>query len=175
MNASTSGEWFAVGLGGNVGDRLANLRLGLRAVARHADDLRVSAVYETEPVHYEEQGPFLNACCIGWTRLTAHQLLSELQDAERTAGRRRGGPRFGPRELDLDLLLYGDQTLESDHLILPHPRIRERAFVLVPLAEIAPEWTVSGREGSLPGTVRDLAARVDRTGVRLTRLSIEAR
>jgi 2-amino-4-hydroxy-6-hydroxymethyldihydropteridine diphosphokinase len=72
-------------------------------------------------------------------------------------------------------LLYGDQTVESDHVILPHPRIRERAFVLVPLAEIAPDWIVSGREGSLPGTVCDLAARVDRTGVRLTRLSIEAR
>jgi len=175
MSASTAGARFAIGLGSNVGDRLGNLRLGLRAVAAHADDLQVSTVYETAPVGFEAQPPFLNACCIGWTRLTAHQLLSELQDAERTAGRRRGGPRFGPRELDLDLLLYGDQTLESDHLILPHPRIPERAFVLVPLAEIAPEWTVSGREGSLPGTVRDLAARVDRTGVRRTRLSIEAR
>ncbi len=175
MNATTVGKRFAIGLGSNLGDRLANLRLGLRAVAAHADDLRVSAVYETEPVHFEAQGPFLNACCVGRTRLTPHQLLSELQDAERRAGRRRGGPRFGPRELDLDLLLYGDQTLESDHLILPHPRIRERAFVLVPLAEIAPEWTVSGLEDSLPGTVGDLASRVDRTGVRLTRFSIEAR
>ena len=175
MNATTLGEPFAIGLGSNVGDRLANLRLGLRAVAAHADDLRVSAVYETEPVHFEEQGPFLNACCVGWTRLTPHQLLSEMQDAERRAGRRLGGPRFGPRELDLDLLLYGDETLESDHLILPHPRIRERAFVLVPLAEIAPEWVVSGWEDSSPATVRELAARVDRTGVRLKRFGLEVR
>jgi len=175
MSASTAGERFALGLGSNLGDRLANLRLGLRTVAGHADDLVVSAVYETAPLHYHDQSPFLNACCVGWTRLTPLQLLSELQDAERRAGRRRGGPRFGPRELDLDLLLYGDQTLESDHLILPHPRIRERAFVLVPLAEIAPEWIVSGRADSVPGTVRELAARVDRTGVRLTRFSFEAR
>ncbi len=169
------GDCFAIGLGSNRGNRLANLRLGLRAVAAHADDLEVSAVYETAPRYFEAQEPFLNACCVGWTRLTPHQLLSELQDAERRAGRRRGGPRFGPRELDLALLLYDDQTLESDHLILPHPRIPERAFVLVPLAEIAPEWIVSGLEDSLPGTVRELAAQVDRTGVRLTRFSIEAR
>ena len=95
---------------------MANLHLGLRAVAAHATDFAVSAVYETEPVLFEAQGPFLNACCAGLTRLTPHQLLSELQDAERRAGRRHAGPRYGPRELDLDLLLYGDETLDSEHL-----------------------------------------------------------
>ena len=168
MNASTSGERFAIGLGSNVGDRLANLRLGLRAVAAHADDLRVSAVYETLPLHFEAQASFLNACCVGATRLAPHQVLSELQDAERRAGRRRGGLRYGPRELDLDLLLYGDRTLESEHLSVPHPRIRERAFVLVPLAEIAPDWIVPAGPDREAATVSDLAATVARTGIERT-------
>ena len=144
MNDESAGVGFAVGLGSNVGARLANLRCGLRAVAAHAEGLTVSSVYETTPVDYQEQPTFLNACCVGWTRLTPHQMLSQLQDAERAAGRGRGGPRFGPRELDLDLLLYGDLKLETEHLVLPHPRMRERAFVLVPLAEIAPDRCPDG-------------------------------
>ena len=151
-----------------MGDRLANLRLGLRAVAARAEDLRVSTVYETEPRYFEAQGPFLNACCVGSTRLTAHQLLAELQDAERRAGRRRGGPRFGPRELDLDLLLYADRALVGEHLILPHPRIRERAFVLVPLAEIAPDWIVPAPPDGEAARVSDLAATVAQTGIERT-------
>ena len=91
VDTGTRGERFAVGLGSNLGDRMANLRLGLRAVAAHAEDLVVSAVYETEPVLFEAQGPFLNACCVGLTRLTPHQLLSELQDAERRAGQATRG------------------------------------------------------------------------------------
>jgi len=165
----------AIGLGSNLGCRLAHLRLAISRLSLVVSDLRVSSAWETEPLYYEQQPTFLNACCVGTTRLTPHQLLSELQDAERRAGRRCGGPRFGPRELDLDLLLYDEVTLESDHLMLPHPRIRERAFVLVPLSEIAPEWIVPGRKDSSPATVRELAASVDRTGVRLTRFSIEAR
>lgn len=171
--SSTGGGRFAVGLGSNLGDRVANLRLGLRAVAAHASDLAVSAVYETEPVHFEAQGPFLNACCVGSTQLTPRQLLSDLQDAERRAGRRRGGPRFGPRELDLDVLLYGDLVLEGDGLTIPHPRIRERAFVLVPLAEIAADWTVpasADRGGA--ATVAELAEGLDHTGIVRTEIEL---
>ena len=165
-------ERIAIGLGSNVGDRLASLRTGLRAVAAHATDLVVSAVYETEPVLFEAQGPFLNACCVGWTRLTPRQLLSDLQDAERRAGRRRGGPRFGPRELDLDVLLYGDLVLEGDRLTIPHPGIRERAFVLVPLAEIAADWTVPASGDRVSATVAELMEALDHTGIVRTELEL---
>ena len=170
--ASAGGsERFAVGLGSNLADRMVNLRLGLKAVAAHADDLVVSAVYETEPEYYAEQGRFLNACCVGRTRLTPHQMLSELQDAERRAGRRRG-PRFGPRELDLDLLLFGDLTLESEHLVVPHSRLRERAFVLAPLAEIAADWIVPAGAETEPATVARLADSVSHTGITRTELKL---
>jgi 2-amino-4-hydroxy-6-hydroxymethyldihydropteridine diphosphokinase len=160
---------IAIGLGSNLGGRLENLRFGLSRLRLTLQGVRASSVYETEPAHDPDQPMFLNACVTGRTRLTPLQLLSELQDVERRAGRRRRGPRFGPRELDLDLLLYGDQALESDCLTLPHPRIRERAFVLVPLAEIAPDWIVAGEPGEAPATVCELAGRVDRDGVRQTR------
>jgi len=168
MSTRKSCPSFAVGLGSNVGDRLANLRLGLRSVADHAEGLKVSSIYETAPVDFEEQPAFLNACAVGWTRLTPDQMLSQLQDAERAAGRRRGGPRFGPRELDLDLLIYGDLRLDTEHLVLPHPRMRERAFVLVPLAEIAPEWMVPASADVEAATVAELAAAAERKGIERT-------
>jgi 2-amino-4-hydroxy-6-hydroxymethyldihydropteridine diphosphokinase len=168
----TGGERFAVALGSNLGDRAANLRLGLRAVATHATDLVVSAVYETAPVYCEAQEPFLNACCIGRTRLTPRQLLSDLQDAERRAGRRRGGPRFGPRELDLDVLLYADLVQVGDRLTIPHPRLGERAFVLIPLAEIAGDWIIpaAGERGAV--TVGELAKAVGSVGIIRTELEL---
>jgi len=167
-----AGEAVAIGLGSNVGDRLAHLRLGLAAIAAHAEALAVSAVYETEPVEFEDQGSFLNACCVGRTRLTARQLLSELQDAERRAGRRSGGPRFGPRELDLDLLLFGDLSLDTEVLSVPHPRLRERGFVLVPLAEIAADWTVPASAEGSAATVAQLADGVSRVGIIKTELDL---
>lgn len=167
-SSSSVAEVFAIGLGSNRGDRLANLAFSLRAVAAHAEGLRVSSVYETDPVGYADQPTFLNACCVGRTRLSPRQLLSELQDAERAAGRKRGGPRFGPRELDLDLLLHGDLVVETEQLVLPHPRMRERAFVLVPLAEIAADWTVPATRGNEAATVAELAAAVDGAGIERT-------
>lgn len=158
----------AVALGSNLGDRLARLRFGIDRLGRVLDDLRTSSVYETEPVGYDDQPRFLNACCVGRTRLTPRQLLSELQDAERAAGRRRGGPRNGPRELDLDLLVYGDLTIDGEHLTVPHPRLRERAFVLVPLAEVAPDLVVPGDARGTLATVAELAHGIDRAGIRRT-------
>jgi 2-amino-4-hydroxy-6-hydroxymethyldihydropteridine diphosphokinase len=172
VDSLRDGEQFAVGLGSNLGDRLANLRLGLRAVASHATDLVVSDVYETEPVLFVAQGPFLNACCVGRTCLTPRQLLSELQDAQRRAGRRSGGPRYGPRELDLDLLLFGDLTLENEELVVPHPRLRERAFVLVPLSEIAANWIVPATAVGKAATVAQLAKAVGQAGVTRTELTL---
>jgi 2-amino-4-hydroxy-6-hydroxymethyldihydropteridine diphosphokinase len=158
----------AVGLGSNLGDRLDHLRFGVSCLRRLLADMRLSSVYETVPLDCEAQPLFLNACCVGRTRLTPRQLLSELQDAERAAGRTRGGPRFVPRELDVDLLLYGELVLNTEHLILPHPRMRERAFVLVPLAEIAPEWTVPASGDWAAATVAELAAAVEKKGIERT-------
>ncbi len=153
-------------LGSNLGDREKQIESGLKVLRREMEGIRLSSLYETEPVHVPDQPRFLNACCTGWTRLTPHQLLSQLQDAERAAGRERSGPRFGPRPLDLDLLLYGDEVIEDPDLIVPHPRLRERGFVLVPLAEIATEWIVPASQGSDAESVGSLSGRVDTDGIR---------
>jgi len=158
---------FAVGIGANLGDRIENIRFGVGRVAEVAEKLRVSSIYETTPVHVEDQPLFLNACCTGRTRLSARQLLSHLEDAERAAGRRRSGTRYGPRPLDMDILLFGRKPMSEPGLIIPHPRLRKRAFVLVPLTEIAPDWVVPGSGGVAASTVALLAARVGAEGVRV--------
>ncbi|MGB5302360.1 MAG: 2-amino-4-hydroxy-6-hydroxymethyldihydropteridine diphosphokinase [Gemmatimonadota bacterium] len=170
--SARAGEPVAVGLGSNLGDRLAHLRFGLARVGAFLQDLTVSAVYETDPIGYLAQPRFLNACCVGRTGLSARQLLSELQDAERAAGRRPSGPRYGPRALDLDLLLLGAEAFESPTLTVPHPRMSERAFVLVPLAEIAADWPVPGTQGREASTVSRLAEAVSRKGITRTELTL---
>jgi len=126
-----------LGLGSNVGDREQNLACAAAALGRHMDVLRVSSPYETEPVGYENQQPFLNAACHATTSLSPEQLLEVTRSVESELGRR---PTFrnGPRVIDIDILLYGDITLQTPHLVLPHPGIAGRLFVLTPLAEIAP-------------------------------------
>lgn len=160
-----AGVDVAVSLGSNLGDRGARLRQGLRALEQMLDGLRVSAVYETEPRYVEDQPRFLNACATGRTRLTPVQLLSQLQDAERAAGRRRSPERHGPRTLDLDLLLYGDRVIEQPGLVVPHPGLRGRAFVLVPLAEVAADWIVPASDEHPAESVAALAERVETDGV----------
>jgi len=156
----------AIGLGSNLGNRLEHLQFGIRRMRDALSGMQVSPVYETSPELVEKQRDFLNACCTGSTRLTPHQLLSQLGDIERAAGRVRGGPRYGPRILDLDLLLCGERVVESLELIVPHPRMRERAFVLVPLSEIAGDWIVPASHGGDVETVESLAARVGDGGIR---------
>ena len=129
-----------IGLGGNLGDRAANLE---RAVdAFRADPalavVAVSRFRETEPVGYLDQPSFLNAVVAVETELSPRALLDRLLAVERSLGRERTGPRFGPRTIDLDLLLYGDVTLDEPGLVVPHPRLAERRFVLEPLAELDP-------------------------------------
>ncbi|MFD3165019.1 2-amino-4-hydroxy-6-hydroxymethyldihydropteridine diphosphokinase [Herpetosiphon sp. NSE202] len=124
-------------IGSNQGERLANLQTGLAALAPAVQLTAYSSVYETAAAYVEDQPPFLNAVVAGMTDLAPHALLALLKQIEHDCGR-RPGLRYGPRPLDLDILLYGDQQLNSADLIIPHPRMFERDFVLQPLAEIAP-------------------------------------
>lgn len=130
-----------LGLGGNVGDALETLTSAVFALDETSgiavED--VSGVYETAPVGGVEQEPFLNAVVRIRTTLGPHELLRETQLTEAAYGRdRTREERWGPRTLDIDLLLYGDERIESDDLVVPHPRLHERGFVLVPLLEVFP-------------------------------------
>jgi 2-amino-4-hydroxy-6-hydroxymethyldihydropteridine diphosphokinase len=129
----------AIALGSNLGDRHETLRAAVAALAPIVQDVRVSSFYETEYVGDEPQPPVLNGALTGMTALAAHPLLEQLLAIEQRFGRTRpyGG---APRTLDLDLILYGGDVIEEPGLIVPHPRFRERRFVLEPLAEIAPDW-----------------------------------
>lgn len=130
-----------VGLGSNLGDRLASLRQALARLGG-LDGCRVasvSGIYESEPVGGPPgQRPYLNAVARLDTDCRAGALLGMLQSIERELGR-QAGPRWGPRPIDLDLLLFDDLVVDSPELVLPHPRMAERPFVLAPLAELAPE------------------------------------
>jgi 2-amino-4-hydroxy-6-hydroxymethyldihydropteridine diphosphokinase len=130
-----------VGLGANVGNRRENLdrAVELLAAEQGVRVLAVSSVRETDPVGYEDQPRFLNAVCAVETELGPRELLERLLAIERALGRERTGPRFGPRTIDLDLLLYGNETLDEPGLTVPHPRLAERLFVLEPLHELAPD------------------------------------
>ncbi len=137
----------AIALGSNLGDRRAHLAFAVEHLAPHVADLRVSAVRETEPFDVPDpQPPYLNAVVVGATALSPDALLELTSHIERARGRRRIGVR-APRTLDLDIILVGSVVMETPSLVIPHPRFRERRFVLEPLAELAPEWVdpVSGK------------------------------
>jgi len=157
----TRGTTVAIGLGSNVGDRLARIRFAAGELKALIEEPRLSSLYETEPLHITDQPDFLNACCTGRTALSPRALLQALQAIERAAGR-VPGERYGPRSLDLDILLYGHEVIEERGLDVPHPRMPERAFVLVPLLELLPEW----RHPTLGRSVSELAGAVSRAGVR---------
>lgn len=146
-----------VGLGSNLGDREAMLRAALGQLAREPgiELVTTSGVRETEPVGFLDQPPFLNAAAAVETELPPRELLERLLGIERRLGRTRSGPRFGPRTIDLDLLLYGDEVIEEPGLQVPHPRLAERAFALEPLAELDPELVVPGL-GPVPALLAGL-------------------
>jgi len=135
---STEGPAVYLGLGSNLGNRAANLRMALRYLPPLARIEEVSSLYETAPLGGEEQPPFYNAVCRISTGLGPEALLRHLKQIEFAIGR-RPGPRWDPRPIDLDILLCGDQVLAREGLVIPHPLLAERAFVLVPLAEISPQ------------------------------------
>ena len=146
-----------VGLGANLGERERSLRAAVAALDA-TEGVRVVAVSsfrETDPVGYVDQPRFLNGAAAVDTTLSPRELLDALLAVERSLGRTRGGPRFGPRTVDLDLLLYGEESVDEPDLTVPHPRLHERAFVLEPLAELDPELAVPGH-GPLETLLRNL-------------------
>ena len=151
-----------VAFGGNVGDARDTIA---RGIAQFCDGDRVrllarSSDYKTPPWGKTDQPAFINACIAIETGLTPLGLLDRAHEVERAFGRdRHKEERWGPRSLDIDLLTYGDETLDEPTLTLPHPRLFERAFVLVPLSEIAPDAVIAGR------SLREVLDRIDRTGI----------
>ncbi len=137
-----------VGLGSNLGDREGSLRQALDRLAAEPEleVIRVSSFRETDPVDFVDQPRFVNAVAEVSTDLPPRELLDTLLGIEQALGRRReGSQRYGPRTIDLDLLLYDDEVLEEPGLTVPHPRLHERRFALEPLAELDPGLVVPGR------------------------------
>jgi 2-amino-4-hydroxy-6-hydroxymethyldihydropteridine diphosphokinase len=147
-----------IGLGSNLADPAAQVAAGLRALARLPRTRLVahSRLYRSAPWGRADQPAFVNAAAQLETALEPRELLDALLRIERAAGRERDGTRWGPRVLDLDILAYGEKRIAEPGLHVPHPRLPERAFVLVPLAEIAPDLRIPGC-----GRVADLLAGVD--------------
>lgn len=159
-----------LGLGSNLEQPIEQLRTALRALAALPDGrlLACSALYRTAPVGPADQPDYINAAACLRTRLPPLELLQALQRIEQAQGRRRDGTRWGPRTLDLDVLLYDDRRIALQGLRIPHPEMGRRAFVLIPLAEIAPaDLHIPGQ-----GSLRALLARCDPSGVE--RLADEA-
>ena len=148
-------------LGSNLGDRLDHLQRAVQGVARVAHVRAVSAVYETDPVGYTAQQPFFNAAVRCDTRLGLQRLFVWCKGLEFAAGRRPGVPQ-GPRPLDIDIIAYGALADRTDRLDIPHPRFADRAFMLAPLADVAPDTVIPGQIES----VRALDRSVGRSGVR---------
>jgi 2-amino-4-hydroxy-6-hydroxymethyldihydropteridine diphosphokinase len=141
-----------VGVGANLGDREATIRAALAALP---DVVAVSELRETAPVGVVDQPPFLNGAAALETELSPRELLDVLLAVERRLGRERR-ERWGPRTIDLDLLLHGDDLVDEPGLTVPHPRLHERRFALEPLLDLDPDLVVPGR-----GRVIDLLARLD--------------
>jgi len=151
-----------LGLGSNLGDRKHNLAQALELLSKHVVIELISSVYETEPAGYREQPLFLNAVCRISTGLNPEKLLRLAKKIEAKLGRTPGFPN-APRPIDIDILFYDNQVLNDKELTIPHPRLAERAFVLVPMAEIAPDLVHPGNKKTVKELLDDLGAV---TGVR---------
>jgi 2-amino-4-hydroxy-6-hydroxymethyldihydropteridine diphosphokinase len=148
----------AIALGSNLGDREAHLAFGLSALPGFITNLTPSSWHDTTPVGVPlDQPRYLNGAVVGETALSARELLDRLLQIEEAAGRTRPSP-LAPRTLDLDLILFGDQRIEEPGLVVPHPRFRERLFVLEPLAEVAPGWIDPATGKSISALLRERQA-----------------
>jgi 2-amino-4-hydroxy-6-hydroxymethyldihydropteridine diphosphokinase len=135
-----------VGIGSNLGDSHALIAAALELLGAEdgVEVVAVSSLRETDPVGYEDQPRFLNAAVALETALTPREVLDRLLAVERQLGRTRDGPRYGPRTIDLDLLLYGEEIVDEPGLRVPHPRLAERRFALEPLFELNPGLVIPG-------------------------------
>ena len=147
-----------IGFGSNIGDRLAHIQNAIHALAETEGITlqKISSVYQTDPVGYETQAQFLNGVAAIETHLPPLSLLRTLKDIEASVGRQHR-IRWGPREIDLDILIYGDMCLQTEQLVIPHPEMHRRRFVLVPLVEVAPALV----HPVLKETVQALLERLD--------------
>ncbi len=130
---------ICLALGANLGDRLAALKSAREALAPFVEITALSSVYETSPAYVTDQPPFLNAALLGKTRFDPRGLLFSVKDAELEVGRKPTF-RYGPRVIDIDIIFYGDEVMQTPELTLPHASMAERSFVLRPLMDIAPDW-----------------------------------
>lgn len=151
-----------LGLGTNLGDRLHNLQEAVRLLPPQAHPVAFSPIYETPPWGYLDQPPFLNQVIQAETELDPLRLLAHLKNVETRMGR-QANFRYGPRLIDLDILLYDELVYEAPNLIIPHPRLHERGFILVPLADLAAQY----RHPGLGLTIAQLLAGVDTQGIHL--------
>lgn len=145
-------------LGSNQGDRRGNLRAALDALAPAVEVAALSRVYETAPMYVSDQPAFLNMAARGTTRLEPAALLAHLKAVETAVGR-VATFRHGPRAIDLDILYYGDRIVDAPGLEIPHPRIAERAFVLIPLADVAPDRRDPHSGRTVAGMLADVSGR----------------
>lgn len=154
---------IVLGIGSNIGDRASYLKKAIDLLSRNISNIRVSSVYETDallpsnaPAAWNK--PFLNMAIAGETHLTPEALLKEIKKIERALGRKTDSPRWSPREVDIDILTYGSKVHSSQDLTIPHLRLLERPFALIPLAEVAPDWAYPVPGRYFKQSARQLAA-----------------
>ena len=154
----------ALSLGSNMGNRLDNIRQAVALMTPLGEVTKRSAVYETPPWGVDEQPRFLNACVLLETDAPPKKLLNKLKEIEQAVGRVER-ERWGPREIDIDILAYGGEVINEAELTVPHPRMRERAFVLVPLSEIAPDMKIPPDDCEVSGMAREIREKKSDDGI----------